>query len=304
MSKLLILFALLFSANMAYSQCENNLNNCDCYLNKGDNLFLQKKYDDAKKQYLAYKGCRPNANIDEKINMCDCENYLNKGDSLFSQKKYEEAQKKYLSYKICKPSATGIDKKIAACKKQLEPISEQKKPELVSSVSPSESSESVPLPSLSAAWWYNEGLKYKVGRNYSEAIQCYRKALDIDSSLLEVWNDLAHAYAYQGNYAEAINCYAKVAADNPSEIVWSNMGICYQHLKEYDQAIDCFQKSNDIVSNGSAWYGMGICYSNKEDLSTSKKLSKSKECLIKAAELGHEEAQKRLDKMKIKWQEK
>ena len=49
----------------AYSQCET-------YLQKAEVLFTQKNYKEAKKQYLNYQECKPNApGIDVKITECD-----------------------------------------------------------------------------------------------------------------------------------------------------------------------------------------------------------------------------------------
>jgi len=63
--KILLISALLFGTIMAYSQCET-------YLEKGDALFAQKNYKEAKSQYLNYKECKPNATgIDAKIAECD-----------------------------------------------------------------------------------------------------------------------------------------------------------------------------------------------------------------------------------------
>jgi len=63
--KALIFTSLLFCNMTALGQCE-------IYLHKGDSLFLIKKYEEAKRQYLNYKECRQNAQgIDVKIAECD-----------------------------------------------------------------------------------------------------------------------------------------------------------------------------------------------------------------------------------------
>ena len=65
-SKILISLVLLFSTMAAYSQCET-------YLQKADDFFNQKKYQEAKSQYLNYKECKPAPpSIDEKISLCNC----------------------------------------------------------------------------------------------------------------------------------------------------------------------------------------------------------------------------------------
>ena len=63
--KLLVFFVLLFSTLTVYSQCET-------YLQKANTLFVEKNYEEAKRQYANYKECKPNATgINEKIAECD-----------------------------------------------------------------------------------------------------------------------------------------------------------------------------------------------------------------------------------------
>ena len=60
-----LLLYLILNTYLAFGQCE-------IYLHKGDSLFLIKKYEEAKRQYLNYKECKPNAiGIDEKIAECE-----------------------------------------------------------------------------------------------------------------------------------------------------------------------------------------------------------------------------------------
>jgi len=108
--KPLIFLALLLSAVAAYSQC-------DTFWQKAETLFSQKKYEDAKKQYLNYKECipPPHTEVDKKIAECDCKICLQKADLLFSQKKYADAKKQYESCKTCSP--IEVIQKIAECDK-------------------------------------------------------------------------------------------------------------------------------------------------------------------------------------------
>jgi len=65
-SKISLVFVLLLSTVAAYSQCET-------YLQKAEALFTQKKYEEAKGQFLNYKECKPQVppSIDTKIAECD-----------------------------------------------------------------------------------------------------------------------------------------------------------------------------------------------------------------------------------------
>jgi tetratricopeptide (TPR) repeat protein len=112
-SKISILFVLLFSTVAVYSQC-------DTYLQKANSLFAEKKYEEAKRQYTNYKECKPNATgIDTKITECDrleCEKLLIEAQSLHRSKNYSEAIDIYNQYKKCNPNAkVTVDAEIENC---------------------------------------------------------------------------------------------------------------------------------------------------------------------------------------------
>ena len=133
--KISIIFALLFSALTAYSQCET-------YLHKAESFFAQKNYSDAKKQYENYKECKPHpTGIDEKIAECDrlikgesattssntsvqtsqeqCNRYLLEGDSYFRSGYYSKAIEQYSLLKQCAVDKTVANQKIAECNKMI-----------------------------------------------------------------------------------------------------------------------------------------------------------------------------------------
>lgn len=75
-SKISIIFVLLFSTTLAFGQCET-------YLQKAEALFAEKKYEEAKRQYANYKECKPNAvGIDTKI--AECDRLLQSGTSILA----------------------------------------------------------------------------------------------------------------------------------------------------------------------------------------------------------------------------
>ena len=98
---ILILSVLLFSTEVAFSQCET-------YLQKADAFFAQKNYADAKKQYQAYKICdsSPNAYVDKQIAACgnseDTEKKLYYNENWQGCSQY---QAKY--YRLAKFDASG-----------------------------------------------------------------------------------------------------------------------------------------------------------------------------------------------------
>ncbi|MBI4744765.1 MAG: tetratricopeptide repeat protein [Actinobacteria bacterium] len=86
-----------------------------------------------------------------------------------------------------------------------------------------------------------EGNNYFDGGNYKEAINSYQKALDIDSSNVDVRVDMGIAY-FNLNYTdEAIREFKKATEVNPKHSkAWYNLGVAYK-------------KKNDIPSFKNAW---------------------------------------------------
>ena len=124
-SKISLVFILLFSTVAVYSQCET-------YLQKGDVLFSQKKYEEARKQYLGYKECKPNATGIEEIivkidsilseqktelekaeNESKYQNAIVLAERNFKQRQYEQAEQNYKTALGFKPeNAAYINAKI------------------------------------------------------------------------------------------------------------------------------------------------------------------------------------------------
>lgn len=316
--KVSILLMLLFSSILVYGQCES-------YLEKGDVLFSQKKYDEAKKQYQAYLVCNPNTpkkeEINKKIAKCaplptlpvsakewynegekhsnsgnyqkaiDCyRKALDKDASISSawnglanayvqQQMYTEAINWYKKMEENNPSST-MWRNIALCYQNMQ--------EYYNAIEYYKKAENT---APSGNLWNEMGFCYRELNDYDKAIECFQKSGNINEIL-----NLADTFRRNGKYEKAVEYYEKVTTSRPSASVWYEMGICYRELKEYDKAIECCQKSNNIDNScGRALYVIGLSYAGK------KNLSKSKDFLKKAAQLGNSEAQKLLDSMKVKW---
>jgi len=290
-NKVSLVFILLFNITLIYSQCDN-------YLQKAEMLFSQKKYADAKKQYSAYKECKPKAEgIDEKIAECEsflqCENYRQKAETADSQKRYDDAIKLYQDYKKCNPEAKDIDKKIAECNRKRE-ISGKDKGGNNKQIYPE--SDNIP-PSISAMEWYNQGISYDNQEDYAEAIQCYQQAVFLKRDMYQAWNNMGNAYQHQGNYTDAIQCFNNALNINSKHVAARiNMGLAYYNQKKYTEAIQCYKQAVNVDSNNNlAWYNMGVCYVDQNNRSEALK------CYTKAAQLGNKKAQELLTNIGHKW---
>jgi len=238
-SKISILFVLLFSTVAAYSQCET-------YLQKANTLFAEKKYEDAKRQYFNYKECKPNApGIDEKIAECDklikdesatgsstttvqtsqeqCNRYLLEGDSYFRSGYYSKAIEQYSLLKQCAVDKTVADQKIAECNKMLCEKHLQE-----------------------AQSYQRQGYYTKAKEEYKLYQQCNPDAVGINVQIAEcdrlecekLLND-GRAFFRQGNYYEAIQKYNQYEECYPdgkttADIEIANCNQAIQRKREED----------------------------------------------------------------------
>ncbi|MDR0754393.1 MAG: tetratricopeptide repeat protein [Prevotellaceae bacterium] len=98
-----------------------------------------------------------------------------------------------------------------------------------------------------AVAYYNMGNAYDELGNYTEAIACYQKSLDIDPTAARVYNNMGYSYAGLENYTEAISCWQKAVDIDPTDALsYNNMGSAYYKLGNHTEAIDCYKKAAQL----------------------------------------------------------
>jgi tetratricopeptide (TPR) repeat protein len=97
---------------------------------------------------------------------------------------------------------------------------------------------------------------------YEDAIQQYRKAVEINPKDAVVQNKIGIAYHQLTNLPMAKKQYDLAKKLNPrySE-AWNNVGTVYYSLKNYKKAIKCYKKSLDLNPiSATAYHNMGAAY--------------------------------------------
>ena len=107
---------------------------------------------------------------------------------------------------------------------------------------------------------------YYSRRLYSEAIQEYNKALELDPSFGYVINNLAYLYANLGNFEKAIEYFQKYASISPGDAnPFDSMGDLYFRMGELDEAIAKYLEALEVKPGfGSSWK-LAYVYALKED---------------------------------------
>jgi tetratricopeptide (TPR) repeat protein len=116
--------------------------------------------------------------------------------------------------------------------------------------------------------YFNEGKKLKDNSQYKEAVDAFRKAVNLKPTYPEAWHQLGWCYNELDLYTEALDALKKEAKNGAVDKAanWLEIGYAYKGLKEYDEAISYFDKA--IAED--AEYALphkerGYAYYKKED---------------------------------------
>ncbi len=110
-------------------------------------------------------------------------------------------------------------------------------------------------------------LYHNIGRD-DEAIELYKKAIENDPGYPDALNNLAVVYQIRGKFDEAIGLYKKSIAANPNfEGAYSNLGVLYSATGKPEEAMEAYKTAIKInPSFENAYYNLALLYSNAEKL--------------------------------------
>lgn len=117
--------------------------------------------------------------------------------------------------------------------------------------------------------WYFRGDYLLRQRNFTDAINAFRKAVEMKSDLLEAWNSLTYIFVEVKNYEEALETSKRVIEIAPENL--SNL-YYYAHilanLRDFERAKPVYQKIIDLnPKEYTAWSNIGwfLCEFKKFD---------------------------------------
>lgn len=131
-----------------------------------------------------------------------------------------------------------------------------------------------------------EGLSRRAQKDYAGAIECYEKAINIQSDYSEAYYQMGCIYGVLRKPLKAIECYEKAinyddgsnySNTTISDISFFNMGNEYNGLGKYSKALECYEKSR--LDSWIKYYSMGGLYYKIDNI------NKAIECFEKTTQL-------------------
>ncbi len=94
---------------------------------------------------------------------------------------------------------------------------------------------------------YDRGWRLVHQRRYSEAIECYDKAIQIAPNSARAWYYKGWAFLKQGKYLDAIPYYDKAIQRDPNYLhAWSEKGFALEKLSKLWEADEFFNKAREL----------------------------------------------------------
>ena len=111
------------------------------------------------------------------------------------------------------------------------------------------------------------GLTCQNEKDYSKAIEYYRKAIELNPRIIEAYNNRGVAYGAIDEFDRAIADYDKTIELDPEYAkVYYNRGIAYMNKDEAGLAIADYDKTIELDPEyAEVYYNRGIAYMNKDE---------------------------------------
>lgn len=113
---------------------------------------------------------------------------------------------------------------------------------------------------------FNLALTYQLSGDLTEAIRYYRKAINLNPSLSDAHYNLGNSLFVLGKHSEAAECYKTVIRQRPEHIdARINLGVTLQNLEKYDAAERVLMSAANQGNSVAAWLNLGKLYQTRNN---------------------------------------
>lgn len=106
------------------------------------------------------------------------------------------------------------------------------------------------------------GLNYSMSEKYDEAIDAYKKAIELDSNDAEAYAGLGAVYTLSGRHQDAIeSCLRAISIDSECTEAYYWLGLAHHNMGDYGKAIEAYKRELSIDSQvEEAYIALGGAY--------------------------------------------
>lgn len=113
--------------------------------------------------------------------------------------------------------------------------------------------------------WNNKGIALSFLGMDEEALECFRKSIDLNRSDIDVWCNMGAVMFNTCRYEEAIKCYNTVLSIDPGhDNAWINKGDILELMGKHNEAIDCYSQVHKEIELDNkfavVWHKKGLSY--------------------------------------------
>jgi len=103
---------------------------------------------------------------------------------------------------------------------------------------------------VAAESFYQSGNRYRDQGKITEAIGCYKKAVEMNPNYAEAYNNMGNMYKDRGESSQAIACYKKTLEINPKYApAYNNLGLVMEAQERGDEAVIFYREALKIDPN-------------------------------------------------------
>jgi tetratricopeptide (TPR) repeat protein len=125
-----------------------------------------------------------------------------------------------------------------------------------------------PIHKKTAEEYFLEGNQdYQKGK-FEEAIEAYKKAIEVEPDSYGAYNNMGSAYAELGKFEKAIKVCKKAIKIKPDkDQAYYNMGGAYAELGKFEKALEVCKKAIEVKPDSyEAYNNMGVAYAGLDEL--------------------------------------
>jgi PGF-CTERM protein len=110
--------------------------------------------------------------------------------------------------------------------------------------------------------WIERGISFGLSGEHEKAIECFNKAIELNSNLAEAYYNRGISYYNLKQYERVIEDYNKAIELNPDYAeAYHNRGLAYKDLGQYERAIEDFNKTIELNPNyAKTYYNRALTY--------------------------------------------